>query len=187
MKYSRSLRFLNMYESEVDSDCNYHGKYLAWCRSRNYSDERIAQEQAAMQAEYYRLRKLDEESPEEWYDLSAYEVIFSDKEREMLNPDGTPREDYLEKIAGNERAISEVMVLSEEKINEIEEFNRLVKYWAARGVNFAKDELDRRADQNRNASRPLNERELADLRNFEEISSLTVDVDPSEYYPLTQQ
>lgn len=175
-----------MHKDKVDETGNLRKEYLARRRSRGHSEANIIEQQNLFQAEYQSLRKLDEESPEEWYDLSAYDVIFSSEEREILNSDGTPREDYLEKIVGDELAISYVMTLSEEKMKEIEEFNRLVKYWAARGVNFAKDELDRRAEQNRNAERPLNERERVDLRNFEEISSLTTDVDPSEYYPLTQ-
>lgn len=183
MKYSRLLRWLNQMKKTVDKNGNLNETYLAWCKSHNWSEADIEEQQLRLQVEYQRIKKLDEESPEEWIQYTAYEAIFTPEQRKQFNFDGTVNAEYAANLGKDMQAILEYESAS--LIEEIEYFNMMVKQWAAVGVNFAEDEKLANDKLHRNAGRPLNERELADLRNFEEISSLTIDIDPDDYNALT--
>ncbi|OKH47668.1 hypothetical protein NIES2101_23405 [Calothrix sp. HK-06] len=186
MQYPQTLRWLNQMKDKLDSSGNLNEAYIAWCRNNGWSETGIEKERLKFQAKYQELKKLDEESPEVWHNYTPLEAIFTPEQREMLNPDGSVRADYLEKIAGDERRINEVMIISAEKVEAIEEFYNLVEHHRLQGINhaaYAKDNFD---EQNRNALRPIKESELADLRNFEEISSLSFSIEPNEYQSTTQ-
>ncbi|BDA75895.1 hypothetical protein CAL7716_100610 (plasmid) [Calothrix sp. PCC 7716] len=171
---------------KLDSNGNLTENYIARCRGNGWSEADIEKEGLRLQTEYQKLRKLDEEAPEEWVDYTAYEAIFTSFEQEILNFDGSVREDYLEKIAGDGRRVDEVMALSAEKMEAVREFNRLVEYYRPLGINHAKDAKDSFDKQNVNTLRPLNEREITDLRNFEESSALAFGMEPDEYQAATQ-
>lgn len=187
MEYSQTTRWLNQMKHKLDSNGNLTEEYIARCRSNGWSESDIEEERLRLQTEYQEKRKLDEEAPEEWFDYTPYEAIFTDKEREMLNPDGTVRADYLEKIAGNERLVNQVVALSAEKEEAIEEFYSLVESNRKIGFNYAAYAKEIFDKQNNNVLRPMKESDYADLRNFEEISSLTFDVEPDEYQAATNQ
>lgn len=189
VEYARTNRFLNMYESKIDSEGNLNETYLQDCRSKNISEESIDSQRLVFQTKYQSFKKLDEESPEQWETYTAYEAIFTADERTRLNPDASPRLDYVEKLEkeGNELALNVLGEESRRKMIDVEAFNRLVKYWEARGVNFSKREKERFEEQNRNAWRPLNEQEIQDMRNFEEMSSLTASIEPEDYYSITRR
>lgn len=184
MKYSRLLRWANLYKKKVDERGNLNKEYLTWCRSNNHSEAAIALEQNKFQAEYQRLKKLDEESPEEWLDYTAYEAIFTPEERKKFNPDGSLRAEYVTTIT-NDIVLAGLEQESRHKMIDVEGFNKVVKSYAARGINFAKDEKESYEKLNKTAGRSLTERELADLQNFEEISSLTIGIEPDDYDSLT--
>lgn len=187
MEYSQTTRWLNQMKHKIDSNGNLTEEYIAECRSSGWSEAGIEEEALMLQAKYQEKRKLDEEVPEEWFDFTPYEAIFTEKEREMLNSDGTVRVDYLEKIAGNERLVNEVVALSAEKEEAIEEFYSLVESNRKIGFNYAAYAKANFDEQNNNVLRSMKESDSADLRNFEEISSLTFDVEPDEYQAATQE
>lgn len=186
MEYSQTIRWLNQMKHKIDSNGNLTKEYIAECKDSGWSEAGIEEEALKLQAKYQKMKKLDEEAPEEWFDYTAYEAIFTSEQREMLNPDGFVRADYLEKIAGDERRINEVMIISAEKVEAIEEFYKLVEHYRPLGINYAAYAKDNFDEQNRNALRPIKESELADLRNFEEISSLNFSIEPDEYQSTTQ-
>lgn len=184
MKYSRLLKWVNIHKHKVDAEGNLNEKYLAWRRSCNHSEASIEKEQNKLKTEYKRLKKLDEESPEEWIDYTAYEAIFTPEEREKFNPDGSLRVEYVATIT-DDAIFRGLEVESRHKMIDVESFNKVVESWAARGVNFAKSEKESYEKLNKSAFASLNERELTDLRNFEEISSLTIGIEPDEYHEYT--
>lgn len=170
-----------MYKDKVDSQGNLTEKYLAWCRSNNYSSSAIALEQNKFQSEHERLKKLDEESPEEWIKYSAYDAMFTPEQRRQFNPDGTVNMEYLAK----NRGIANVLEVESLKlIDEIAYFDMMCDKWAENGQNYS-DYIKGSNDQmNREVGRKPNAREIADIRNGEEISSLTIDIDLDEYNDL---
>lgn len=182
MKYSRLLRWLNQYKKTIDREGNLNEQYLAWCKTQNYSESRIEEERLRFKDQFQQIKKLDEESPEEWIQYSAYDAIFTPEERKQFNPDGTVNAEYL----ANNKDIQHILEIESDRlIEEIEYFNMMCKQWAAIGVNHSEDEKLANDKLYRNAGRPPNARELADMRNFEEISSLTIDIDSDDYNDFT--
>jgi hypothetical protein len=99
VQYSRLKRFLNQNKKEVDYEGNLKADCLDNMRADGMSEAAITDFAARLKAEYERLKQLDETNPEQWVVYTAYDVIFTEEERQQFNPDGSLRPEYVQDMS----------------------------------------------------------------------------------------
>jgi hypothetical protein len=130
VQYSRLKRFLNQNKREVDCEGNLEAEYAEGMRSRGLSEAVIADKNARLKAEYERLKQLDETDPEQWGVYTAYDVIFTEEEKQQFNPDGSLRQEYQQDM--RQRGYSEDWLEEKERLKkiEVENFEQLSVQYA---------------------------------------------------------
>lgn len=112
---------------------------------------------------------------------TAWEAIFDEKEREIFNPDGTLKSEYIQAqlaIAPNRARALEWLQI--EKQAEIETYDALNESYAKRGMNWGAEVIAERKDRENYAH--LRVKTIKDIRNREDLDSLPLAVEPDDYY-----
>ncbi|MBD2309965.1 hypothetical protein H6G17_31685 [Chroococcidiopsis sp. FACHB-1243] len=182
VQYSRLKRFLNQNKREVDYEGNLEAEYAEGMRSRGLSEAVIADKTARLKAEYERLKQLDETDPEQWVVYTAYDVIFTEEEKQQFNPDGSLRQEYQQDM--QRRGYSENWLEEKERLKkiEVENFEQLSVQYAQVGINFPEQQAIARASDFARLQNPAQMyRVRQDIRNAEKISELSIGLESDDY------
>ena len=177
---SRLKRWLNMHQKKVNLDGTIKEEHkqqqIAWGMTQE-SIEAFAKE---FKEEYEQLKALDETDPELWIEYTAWD-LFSQEDKQKFNSDGTLKPEYIEYARRLGTSEGYLAQLEYKKKRDVERFNKLSASYAERGDNFGEYLMRSRISAAKDyASR---QKQLGqDIRNGEEISSLSLDVDPDDYY-----
>jgi hypothetical protein len=170
-----------MHQKEFNPDGTLKEETRSQLVEKGLSSAAIARYEAVHQAEYDEWKHLDETNPEPWPVYTAWDVWFTAKEKKQFNPDGSLKPSYVQEALSQGMSVTWLMEKERKKKNEVESYNRLSASYAERGINFGKCEMESRQTTIReyNQTRKMQQQ---DRRNFEEISSLPMDVEPDEYF-----
>lgn len=176
---TRIRRWLNKHGKEFLADGTLKEEIRQQKLAQGRSLAAIEDYAARLKAQYDEWKHLDEIDPEPWVEYTAWD-LFSEEEKKKFNPDGTLKQEYIEyarRLGLSEEYLEQ---LEYKKKLDVESFNRLSETWAARGINFGESQMRSRLTAKDYAKRQ--EQLQQDIRNGEEISSLSMDVEPDEYY-----
>lgn len=182
VQYSRLKRFLNQNKKEIISDGNLKVDCVESLRADGMSEAAITDKAARLKAEYERLKQLDETDPEEWVIYTAYDVIFTEEERQQFNPDGSLRSKYVQDM--QQRGYSENWLEEKERLKkiEVENFEQLSVQYAQVGINYPEQQAIARASNFARLQNPAQMyRVRQDIRNAEKISELSVGLESDDY------
>ena len=176
---TRIRRWLNKHGKEFLADGTLKEEIRQLKLAQGRSLAAIEDYAARLKDQYDEWKHLDEIDPEPWVEYTAWD-LFSEEEKKKFNPDGTLKQEYIEyarRLGLSEEYLEQ---LEYKKKLDVESFNRLSETWAARGINFGESQMRSRLTVKDYAKRQ--EQLEQDIRNGEEISSLSMDVEPDEYY-----
>ncbi|AFY91144.1 hypothetical protein [Chroococcidiopsis thermalis] len=182
MQYSRLKRFLNQNKREVDCEGNLEAEYAEGMRSRGLSEAVIADKNARLKAEYERLKQLDGTDPEQWVVYTAFDVIFTEEEKQQFTPDGSLRQEYQQDM--RRRGYSEDWLEEKERLKKIEvdNFEQLSVQYAQVGINYPEQQAIARASNFARLQNPAQMYRLRqDIRNAEKISELSIGLESDDY------
>jgi hypothetical protein len=181
LRMSRLKRWLAMNASKLNADGTFKDTFVKELESYGYSPDHIETHFQKFQAEYDRLKHLDETDPEPWLIYTAWDVLFTESEKKQFNPDGSLKPEYVQESLRLGISINYLMSEEEKKKREVESYNVRSAKEAEHGRNFGAYLMSSRrtAVREYNQTRKMQQQ---DRRNGEEISSLPMDVDPDEYY-----
>ncbi|MBE9019919.1 hypothetical protein IQ272_28090 [Chroococcidiopsidales cyanobacterium LEGE 13417] len=182
VQYSRLKRFLNQNKKDINSDGNLKADSAEGMRSRGMSEAAITDFAARLKAQYERLKQLDETDPEEWVVYTAYDVIFTEEERQQFNPDGFLRQEYVQDM--QRRGYSENWLEEKERLKkiEVENFEQLSVHYAQVGINYPEQQAIARASNFARFQNPAHLYRLRqDIRNAEKLSELSIGLESDDY------
>ncbi|MDZ4878207.1 MAG: hypothetical protein CLLPBCKN_007642 [Chroococcidiopsis cubana SAG 39.79] len=182
VQYSRLKRFLNQNKKEINSDGSLKAECAEGMRSRGMSEAAITDFAARLKAQYERLKQLDETDPEQWVVYTAYDVIFTEEEKQQFNPDGSLRQEYQQDM--QRRGYSENWLEEKERLKkiEVENFEQLSVQYAQVGINFPEQQAIARASNFARLQNPAQMYRLRqDIRNAEKISELSIGLESDDY------
>lgn len=169
-----------MNKKEFNADGTLKEEAKVQLLAEGLSDTAIDDYAARLKSQYEEWKRLDETDPEPWIEYTA-EDLFSQEERKKFNPDGTLKPEYIEYARSVGLSEGYLEQLEYKKKLDVENFNRMSKTWAARGMNFGEYQMRSRLS----ASESYTQRQQQvqqDIRNGEDLDSLTLSVDPDDYY-----
>ncbi|URD53580.1 hypothetical protein [Chroococcidiopsis sp. CCNUC1] len=182
VQYSRLNRFLNQNKKEINSDGNLKADCVESMRADGMSEAAITNFAARLKAQYERLKQLDEIDPEQWVIYTAYDVIFTEEERQQFNPDGSLRQEYQQDM--RQRGYSEDWLEEKERLKkiEVEDFEQLSMQYAQVGINYPEQQVIARASNLARLQNPAQMyRVRQDIRNAEKISELSIGLESDDY------
>ena len=182
VQYSRLKRFLNQNKKDINSDGNLKVDSAEGMRSRGMSEAAITDFAARLKAQYERLKQLDETDPEQWVVYTAFDVIFTEEEKQQFNPDGSLRQEYQQDM--RRRGYSEDWLEEKERLKkiEVENFEQLSVQYAQVGINYPEQQAIARASNFARLQNPAQMYRLRqDIRNAEKISELSVGLESDDY------
>ncbi len=169
-----------MYQKKVNQDGSLKQEYIQQLYSYGWNWSDITHRAQSFQEEYAYLKALDETEPEPWVEYTA-EDLFSQEERKKFNPDGTLKPEYIKYARSSGLSEGYLEQLEYKKKLDVENFNRMSEKWAARGMNFGEYQMRSRLGASESYAQ-RQEQVQQDIRNGEDIDSLTLSVDPNDYY-----
>ena len=128
-------------------------------------------------SKFEELKRLDETNPEPWINYTAYD-FFTEEEKKYFNPDGTLKDNNFLDAPGS---FDYWMRQSRRKMIEVDNYNSVSERDAAEGINHGQWLMDSRRNRAENYARNMKQHKQ-DMRNNEEISSLSFDVDADSYF-----
>ena len=128
-------------------------------------------------SKFEELKRLDETNPEPWINYTAYD-FFTEEEKKYFNPDGTLKDNNFLDAPGS---FDYWMRQSRRKMIEVDNYNSVSERDAAEGINHGQWLMDSRRNRAKNYARNMKQHKQ-DMRNNEEISSLSFDVDADSYF-----
>ncbi|PSM47523.1 hypothetical protein C7Y66_19275 [Chroococcidiopsis sp. CCALA 051] len=182
VQYSRLKRFLNQNKKDINSDGNLKADSAEGMRSRGMSEAAITDFAARLKAQYERLKQLDETDPEEWVVYTAFDVIFTEEEKQQFTPDGSLRSKYVQDM--RQRGYSEDWLEEKERLKkiEVENFEQLSVQYAQVGINYPEQQAIARASNFARLQNPAQMYRLRqDIRNAEKISELSIGLESDDY------
>lgn len=182
MEYSRLKRFLNQNKKEINSDGNLKADCVESMFADGMSEAAITDFASRLKAQYERLKQLDETDPEQWVVYTAYDVIFTEEEKQQFNPDGSLRSKYMQDM--QRRGYSENWLEEKERLKkiEVENFDQLSVQYAQVGINFPEQQVIARASNLARLQNPAQMYRLRqDIRNAEKISELSIGLESDDY------
>ena len=180
LRMTRVKRWISMHKKEFLPDGTLKEEARTQLLAQDVTDAAIDSYAARLKAQYDEWKRLDETDPEAWIEYTAWD-LFSQEDKQKFNPDGTLKPEYIEyarRIGVSEGYLAQ---LEYKKKRDVDDFNALSASYAERGINFGESQMRSRISAAKDyASR---QKQLGqDIRNGEEISSLSLDVDPDDYY-----
>lgn len=182
VQYSRLKRFLNQNKKEINSDGNLKADCIESMFADGMSEAAITDFASRLKAQYERLKQLDETDPEEWVIYTAYDVIFTEEEKQQFNPDGSLRSKYQQDM--QRRGYSENWLEEKERLKkiEVENFEQLSVHYAQMGINYPEQQAIARASDIARLQNPAQMYRLRqDIRNAEKISELSIGLESDDY------
>jgi len=173
---TRAKRWIAM-NSEFNSDGTLKAEVRQKDLEGGMSVAAIDSYEAIKKADFEEWRKLDETDPEPWVNYTAYD-FFTEDEKKYFNPDGTLKDNNFLDAPGS---FDYWMRQSRRKMIEVDNYNSVSERDAAQGINHGQWLMDSRRNRAKNYARNMKQHKQ-DMRNHEEISSLSFDVDADSYF-----
>ncbi|MDB9370636.1 hypothetical protein PN456_17055 [Nodularia spumigena CS-586/05] len=169
----RLKRWLNMNRERVNEDGSLKTEYLQELIDKNRPPELISKHAKILKDKYESLKHLDETDPEPWPVYTAYD-FFTEEEKQQFNPDGSLKPKYVEQAL--QKGITENWLeeMERRKKIDVDNYNAVSVKYAAQGINFGKQEMNRRIASSRTYGQRLKQMAI-DLRNCEPADSLPFD------------
>lgn len=183
LKMTRLRRWINMHRQEFNFDGTLKEEVIQQKLAQGCSQAAIEDYAARLKAQYDEWKRLDEIDPEPWINYSA-DNFFTQEEKKKFNTDGTLKPEYREyaRTIGLSEDYLERLELN--KVLEIESFNRLFVQNAENGINSGEIQIH----SQRTAAMRYQEQvqtTCQDIRNYEDIDSLPLDIDSDDYSRFT--
>lgn len=177
---TRSKRWVNMNKST----CLPSGKLRPEIRQRKsaqgWGEADIDAWEAVFTSEFEELKRLDETDPEPWVNYTAYD-FFTEAEKKIFLPTGEIKPEVWQKARENGDNMNAYWNRERIKMDEVVRYNSISARRAEYGENYGQSLMDSRRSAARRYASNLRQQEQ-DLRNFEDISELPLDIDPDKYY-----
>ncbi|WP_414756551.1 hypothetical protein [Anabaena sp. CCY 9910] len=177
MSGTRIKRWLNMHGKEFLADGTLKLEARQQMLAQGISEGAIDSYARRLKIKYDEWKHLDETDPEPWPVFTAYD-FFTPTEKQQFNPDGSLKPEYRESelaLGISENWLDE---MERRKKLEVDNYNELSAYYAQRGINFGKEQMEERLAFSLTYPQRVKQMEQ-DLRNCEEPSSLPFDKDTS--------
>lgn len=172
---SRTKRWINMNGKEFNPDGTLKPEARLQMLSEGMSEEAIDDYAQRLKEEFDEWKRLDETSPEPWPIFTAWD-FFTPTEKQQFNPDGSLKPEYRESALAQGISENWLQEMERRKKLEVDNYNELSAYYAQRGINFGKEQMEERLASSLTYAQRVQQMEQ-DLRNFEEPSSLPFDKD----------
>jgi hypothetical protein len=174
---SRIKRWINMHGKEFNPDGTLKDEVRQQKISSGADPAAVDSYARRMKTSYDEWKHLDETSPEEWVEYTAYD-FFTPTEKEQFNPDGSLKPEYI--ASAQKMGISEGWLeeMERRKKIDVDNYNKVSAKKAEIGINFGQQEMNSRNYASRTYVQRRKQMEV-DLRNFEDADSLPFDKDTS--------
>jgi hypothetical protein len=174
---SRIKRWINMHGKEFNPDGTLKDEVRQQKISSGADPAAVDSYARRMKTSYDEWKHLDETSPEEWVEYTAYD-FFTPTEKEQFNPDGSLKPEYI--ASAQKMGISEGWLeeMERRKKIDVDNYNKVSAKHAEQGINFGAWQMRERISTSKTYVQRRKQMEV-DLRNFEDADSLSFDQDTS--------
>lgn len=170
---SRIKRWINMHKKEFNPDGTLKQEAREEMLSSGMNKGAIDSYAFRLKEKYDKWKHLDETDPEPWPVYTAYD-FFTEEEKQQFNPDGSLKPEYVEQAL--QKGITENWLeeMERRKKIDVDNYNAVSVKYAAQGINFGKQEMNRRIASSTTYGQRLKQMAI-DLRNYEPADSLPFD------------
>lgn len=141
---TRIKRWLNMHGDKFNADGTLKTEVAEKMKQAGSDSSAIARYAAIYKAEFDEWQRLDETDPEVEHYYTAWD-LFSPQDQKRFLPDGTLQPEYIDELMQTGVSRQSMQRIEELKIIEVENFNRVSKYYRDRGINWGEELI---AEQN---------------------------------------
>jgi hypothetical protein len=167
---SRLNRWLYLNRKKVNTDGTLNPDYINERLTKGINQETIDDYALTLNAEYERLKLLDETAPEPWINYTAYD-FFTEQEKQQFNVDGSLKPEYVKYAHSIGISAESLAEMERRKKIEVDNYNQLSAQYAEQGINFGEQQMQAIISNNKTYLQRRKQMEI-DLRNFEDVDTL---------------